>query len=322
MAAEAKRGASGRTTRGTPATGGRGLLPAFAPSLRLHAFGSLLSPLDFPYAPERRRAALRLVAPCALHPRACHRLRKCAGPSPCAAPRVASAPQPASRLRARRPSAAARRFAWDPVVLKAVLVAALAPRIAVMAEGTAPGSRPALLDAAGQVGGPGSGGARTRIWPPSAWGAWLAHPHLCATPARPLCGPSPRQPVFIHPSSVNHELAVQRFAHPYLVYLESTKTTRVRPADVPKILIQWLGATSGGGGCGGTSCAPLSRRRQRPQRSVVCIFFARQGRRGASLAEAHAGRGGSPCDTLQAATGAPSCCPLLLPPAPPPLPPL
>jgi hypothetical protein len=36
-------------------------------------------------------------------------------------------------------------------MLKAVLVAGLAPRIAVMADGAAPGSRPGWLDASGQA---------------------------------------------------------------------------------------------------------------------------------------------------------------------------
>jgi hypothetical protein len=37
--------------------------------------------------------------------------------------------------------------------------------------------------------------------------------------------------VFIHPSSVNHELQVQRFKHPYLVFLEHTKTSKVGGTD-------------------------------------------------------------------------------------------
>jgi hypothetical protein len=49
----------------------------------------------------------------------------------------------------------------------------------------------------------------------------------CSAGSRPGWVDRTAQELWVHPSSVVHELAVQAYKHPYLVFLEKTKTTRV-----------------------------------------------------------------------------------------------
>jgi hypothetical protein len=50
----------------------------------------------------------------------------------------------------------------------------------------------------------------------------------CRPGSRPGWGDAQHQELYLHPSSVLHELEVQVYRHPYVVYLEKTKTSRVR----------------------------------------------------------------------------------------------
>jgi ATP-dependent RNA helicase DHX29 len=85
------------------------------------------------------------------------------------------------------PSAPHNRLASAPEMVKAVLAAALAPRVAVFAE------------AAGFGGGGGGSGSNDR----PSWRAGAA-----------------REAVAVHPGSVNHPLLRHQWRHPQLVYLE------------------------------------------------------------------------------------------------------
>ena len=53
----------------------------------------------------------------------------------------------------------------------------------------------------------------------------------CSPGSRPGWVDRTAQELFVHPSSVIHELAVQAYKHPYLVFLEKSKTTRVSGAE-------------------------------------------------------------------------------------------
>jgi len=91
------------------------------------------------------------------------------------------------------PSAPHNRLAAAPEMVKAVLAAALAPRVAVFAPSAGGGA------SGSGMGGGGGGDATSRP-------AWLAG--------------AAREAVAVHPGSVNHPLARHQWRHPQLVYLE------------------------------------------------------------------------------------------------------
>ncbi|KXZ48157.1 hypothetical protein GPECTOR_30g253 [Gonium pectorale] len=126
------------------------------------------------------------------------------------------------------PTAPWNKFARDPLVVKAVLCAALSPSVAVMAEDSSPTAPPRWLD-----GAPGAG-----------------------------CGDE----VWLHPSSCVAGVCSPQMSHPYLVYLEKVKTSRLFLRDVtavsplslllfggPITVLHTEGAVllGGGGGSGG-----------------------------------------------------------------------